>query len=137
MEKPASGAAGPAARGAGPAVVSDRPGRGRPRRGGAAREEQHEHCSGADHQAAGDIERMMHPRYMRDAATKTGSTKATTQAAKRSRRLGIADVSSSTRPHVHGDRRGGVARRIARVRRQVLEPPDAGRSRGTSSDVTR
>jgi hypothetical protein len=38
------------------------------------------------------------PRYMRENATKSGSTIAATQAAMRSLRLGIAEVSSSTSP---------------------------------------
>ena len=38
------------------------------------------------------------PRYMRDAATNSGSTSATAQATRRSARLGIAELSSRTSP---------------------------------------
>ena len=66
------------------------------------------------------------PRYMRDVATNIGSTSATRpgDAAQRAARDGRREQQHE--PDVHRDRRGGVARRVARVRRQVLEPLDGG-----------
>ena len=92
--------------------------------GGPAREQQHQHRADADQRARGDVERVVHAAVHaregdEDRKQEGDHPGRQAPAALRERRREQQHEAA-----VDGERRGGVAGRVARVGRQVLQPRD-------------